>query len=77
MMAANLQIQQQQLHEQQQQQNWAQQQQHRPSMGHQQLSGDGIQIVVNDVDHFDKPRSKQQQNQGMKIHKTLALALTF
>ena len=70
MMAANLQIQQQQLHEQQQQQqNWSQQQQHRPSMGHQQLSGDGIQIVVNDVDHFEKPRSNQQQNQGIAILK--------
>ena len=63
MMTANLQIQQ--IHEQQQQQqNWAQQQ-HRPSMGHSQLSGDGIQIVVNDVDHIDKQRAKQQQNQGI------------
>ena len=68
MLTSNAQIQQQLLLQQQQQkqqQNWPQQQQqqqqqgpqqhHRPSIGPPQLSlGDGIQIVVDDVDHFAK-----------------------
>ena len=70
MLTSNAQIQQQ-LLLQQQQQNWPQQQQqqqqgpqqhHRPSIGPPQLSlGDGIQIVVDDVDHF----AKQQHVPGM------------
>ena len=69
MLTSNAQIQQQlllqQQQQQQQQQNWPQQQQQqqqqgpqqhqRPSIGLPQLSlGDGIQIVVDDVDHFAK-----------------------
>ena len=72
MLTSNAQIQQQLLlQQQQQQQNWPQQQQqqqqgpqqhHRPSIGPPQLSlGDGIQIVVDDVDHF----AKQQHVPGM------------
>ena len=51
----------QQLHE-QQVQSWPQ---HRPSIGPPQLSGDGIQIVVNDVDHVtaDKKRASKQKQQ--------------
>ena len=75
MLTSNAQIQQQLLLQQQQQQNWPQQQQqqqqqqgpqqhHRPSIGPPQLSlGDGIQIVVDDVDHF----AKQQHVPG-KVH---------
>ena len=78
MLTSNAQIQQQLLLQQQQQQkqqqNWPQQQQqqqqqgpqqhHRPSIGPPQLSlGDGIQIVVDDVDHF----AKQQHVPGKVI----------
>ena len=73
MLTSNAQIQQQ-LLLQQQQQNWPQQQHqqqqqgpqqhHRPSIGPPQLSlGDGIQIVVDDVDHF----AKQQHVSGKVI----------
>ena len=73
MLTSNAQIQQQLLLQQQQQQNWPQQQQqqqqgpqqhHRPSIGPPQLSlGDGIQIVVDDVDHF----AKQQHVPGKAV----------
>ena len=78
MLTSNAQIQQQlllqQQQQQQQQQNWPQQQQQqqqqgpqqhqRPSIGLPQLSlGDGIQIVVDDVDHF----AKQQHVSGKAI----------